>query len=1056
MQIGTELFAAITDIVGAEPNTPDPVLVLAAFFYALAKDYGLSEHRDLPDIQLDRIELPTAAAAAVDCFMGAGASSIDSDSLRGRLYEACVDLSRDYGARKKLNKNRALTEVEVRMLAQIYWNLEANDARPLLPIPSGQDIPVAAGKVVSADIKVPGKSRDFAKMVWTARVKEGAKGLGSGYSFRSKGARLAVLMAQSIVNAENREISLSAATLRATTDEHGKLIRLIRWPNDAPADAESRVEPSRPQAEDNRSATVAATRTDNGVIPAEEGRAARRPGDRLTGPTSTPFNRQDRSLQASIEQAARQVSMPPDLTVVATRISTLDPAHFLSGASLNGAEVSEYAVSRRVEVDGDEFDVDSIASRLAQESMVGYLISGAGEGKSTYLHALCAALSPRAIVFRWRVSGHLDWAKLQEFRETVESLDSANGVDELPVIVVGEFATKLTREHEDALIDIVQGIPAELAPPRISLVLAGRPAWLNRIRRGVSTGQTMRLVPLSEAEAELLIEKLTDAYTACLEAKGPAWTADRFPNLGRFLSEPSARRLAIFLQGESLVGSLLRAAYGQEFIRRLIAEYTDLEPAEREAYLVVSLATSGSGGISESLLESICSDADIERASGGTPWQRDLDGIHSARHEMIGKLIVEDKDASTDREITHAMARVVDAASFSREARELFLNSVRIFDETRSLIPDQRRRPESRFRAALRSAILEDRDSWERVKRSIGTMAGDYLAFAYALHRLLPARVSGEENTEFLLAQVTDLLERAEAAAPADSPLASQIRYRRVFAERDVRRSRGEDVDDLRDVRALLPMLGENWPDAQFYAQFVSLGLSTLKRRELDDEQEDDIAEAVLQAWQRLRVEGDIAEQVYAYSTFVAREVFSWPLSRRLTLWETAWEFSRALSNPDGSLACLIDDELIKLEKGSAADRIAIRGRRQHVLSESVARGQDNAEVLLRFADVLAADDDAARLRLVRVARPLATSDSAITRSMALHAMAVASRSAEERLEYLRAAMPAYEESMISRDDWLTRGPYWKRGLRELRHIVPYEASVIEPKLARAGRKFGV
>lgn len=298
------------------------------------------------------------------------------------------------------------------------------------------------------------------------------------------------------------------------------------------------------------------------------------------------------------------------------------------------------------------------------------------------------------------------------------------------------------------------------------------------------------------------------------------------------------------------------------------------------------------------------------------------------------------------------------------------------------------------------------------------------------------------------------LLAQAEAAAAPGSQLASQARYRLVFVERDARRARGDRVDDLHDVKTLIPMLDETWPDAQFYSQFVSVGLSALKDRDLDREQCDEIAQAVLKAWQRLRIEGDITDLVYAYSSFVARDTYAWRPERRRELWQAAWEFSHALANPDGSLACLLDDELIKMEKDKVEDKATLHARRQRLLSDSVVRGQDNAEVVLRFAEFAATEDEAARRRIALVARALSASDNPVTRSMALHALAIVAIKPEERVEHLRIALPAYEQSMTSRDDWLTRGLYWKRALHELRKLTPGETSSLDKHLARAGQRF--
>ena len=760
-------------------------------------------------------------------------------------------------------------------------------------------------------------------------------------------------------------------------------------------------------------------------------------------------------LESAVAEAADRVGTPPDLAVVTPRTGTLNPANFLSGTSMNPLEVGRYAVARRVDMDGDELEVDDVAARISAEDTVAYLIAGAGEGKSTYLHALCSSLVSRALIFRWRVTGQLDWSKLQEFRAEVAAASPDGKAHEPPIVIVGELATKLTRDQEDELIEIVQGVPAGLAPPRTSIVLAGRPAWLNRIRQRVSTGQTMRLMSLSGPEAATLIKSLEDAYAACCEDKGAAWAEAHFPNLGRFLALPHARQVDVFVQGPSLVGSLLHAAYGNAFVNRLASEYADLDSADRAAYLLVSLATSAIGGISEELLESICPDASIERRCAGSPWQRNIDGLHSARHEMIGKLVVEDTQASTARDISKLIGKIVDAGTFSSEARDLFLNSVRIFDEPRSLVPEQRRKTEQQFRRAVRTGILDNRVAWERLESSIGPSAGEFLAYSYVMHRLLPETLANSEANEYLLMHNEHLLARAEAAAEPGSPLADRARYHRIFVNRQARRIRGDMVDDLNDIKALLPMMGNTWPEPIFYAQLLSVGLSTLRHCDLDEKESDQIAGAVLEAWQRLRAEGDTGEQIYDYSAFVARDLYEWPETRRLSLWETAWEFSHALENPDGSLACLLDDELIKLEGNRTdEDAAALRARRAHILAESVVPGQTNAEVVLRFAELAGTDDEAARRLVLRVGGQLAAAGDPTTRSMALHSLAIVAASDDDRLDYLRASLPAYEQSMLSRDDWLTRGAFWKRALRELRGIAPDEASTLQSRLAAAARKF--
>jgi len=1012
LEIDGDLFRALVDVLRAMPAAPEPVVVVSAYVHSLAKRYGLSER--VAEDPLVRAAVPEQAVAQVAHYLPES-DSTNADSLRDRLYSVFVKISRDAEALKILNKSGQLGDVEMLKAAQIFWNLEADESRPKLPI--RPDPITSKGTTVLAGIKVPNANKDFATMRLTARTNEKDAHQSSGQGFRTLGARVAVLAARLIVaGASQTPPSMGEATL--VLDQTKKKASIV-WP--------PKYEPGSPAP------------------------------DRLGSDRERRGLDAGKNLESAVAETADRVGSPPDLRVVTSRTGTIDPARFLSGASLDPADVGRYAVARRVNIDGDELALDDVAARITAEETVGYLIAGAGEGKSTYLHALCSSLVSRAIVFRWRVTGQLDWQRLQNFRDEVASIAATSSSHELPIVIVGELATKLAREQEDALIEIVQGIPSGLAAPRTSIVLAGRPAWLNRIRHSVSTGHTMSLVPLCGAEAELLIKNLADAHVACSQDKGPAWTAAHFPNLGHFLAQPHASQVAVLRDGPSLVGSLLHAAYGREFIRRLIMEYDALEPPEQAAYLLVSFATSALGGISEELLESICHDADIKRASAGSPWQRDRDRVHSARHEMIGKVVLEDKDAATAPDISRMIGHIVDAAESSTEALNLLFNSVRIFDESRSLVPEQQRKTEPQLRAAVRTGILENRESWERLEQSIGPDPSEFLACAYVMSRLLPEKLGGGEKNEYLLARTEHLLALAESAATPGSPFAGRVRYQRIFVDRAARRIRGDVVDDFSDVKALLPMLGQTWPEAPFYAQVVSLGLSTLKHCDLDEDESDQVAGAVLEAWQRLLVVGDPRdEETYGYSFFVARELCVWPLERRLSLWGAAWEFSRALATPDGALACLLDAELVKLEKSSTGEDAAVlRARRRRVLSETVITGQANAEVVLRFTDLAATDETVQRV-VRQVGGQLAAADNPTSRSMALHALAIVATSDGERLDLLRAAFEAYDQSIKSRDDWTTRGSFWKRALRKIRDLAPDEASALEPRLAAAARKFRI
>ena len=994
------------------------VVSLAAYLELLAERHGLSEHHE--EKLAHRARQPTRFLPFLSHYLGLDLDSLDLDLLRTRLYRTFVDLA-------PADANLADPD-RLLGIAQVNWNLswDRND-RPLLPLRNGP--------LVSARDRY-GNATTQATLVWatcagaepkdlgqelrynrTEYVREGRIGT-SGQALRSSASRLAVLAAQHLIKTTRGTPPSLAGAGVTTVTRRSHLTPSIVW------DEQGAVGPADDTTPDLPRGTTANTPSRRSIGSALAGVATR--AERLRG-----------------------------LVPVTPRPTTFSPATFLSGGSMTPTDVARYGVPRRIDFAGAVLSLDEVARRLCAEETVGLLAAGPGEGKSTYLHALRSALADRAIVFTWHPTAEPDWDEIQRFRELVAAVHPADGSEELPIVIVGELQTQPSREQEEALIDTFQSVPSGLATSRTSLVLAGRPAWLNRIRQRSTAGVTMRLVPLTKDEADSLVENLERAYQACTEEQGSAWANAEFPNLGQFLAMPPASRSAALRQGSSLVGPLLRAAYGAKFADRLRAEYSDLAEAEREAYLLVSLATSSIGGVSDDLLVSVCPDADVEGCSTGVPWLwHGSDGLHRARHEMIGRLVVEDASASTVREIGWTIRKVIDAAKSGLEARDLLRNVVHIYDEPQSLIPDRQRKTEPRFREAIRTGILYDRASWEQFEESLGS-AGDLLAFSYFLHRLLPDKRGS--RADYLLARSEHLLTRAEAVAIPGSPAAERASFYRILTAREGRRLRGQVVDDLDDVKTLIRMMSHSWPDSRLCAQVLSMGLSALKHCELDEDEEDEVAQAILEAWQRLRVQGSTRNLVYRYAPFVSRDLCEWPLDRRMSLWQAGWEFSRALSSPDGALACLIDNELWKMERRSGEQvQAKLPQRRRDVLSLSVVPGQSDAEVVLRYAEFVGADDGSARNAILVVADELAVSDDPTTRSMALHARAIVTNDVDDRSASLIAAMDDYSRSMTSRDEWIERGEYWKRALRELRTIDSEAASSWASQVAAVGRKFAI
>jgi len=232
LEIDADLFAAFRDVLGEVPATPEPVLGLSVYIHSLAKGYGLSDSQLLPAGQLGRVNVPVPARALVAHFLPDG-----GDALRDRLYDVFVELSENRGALDSLNRNSPLTEVGARMVAQVFWNLEATRRRRLLPIPAGQTV-TSAGREVPADIKVPGQNKDYGTMIWSERMKTGVRGLGAGQAYqssgqglRTKGARLAVLAARHLLATNPQPApSLEGAVLASPNQQ--KRRASIVWPHE--------------------------------------------------------------------------------------------------------------------------------------------------------------------------------------------------------------------------------------------------------------------------------------------------------------------------------------------------------------------------------------------------------------------------------------------------------------------------------------------------------------------------------------------------------------------------------------------------------------------------------------------------------------------------------------------------------------------------------------------------------------------------------------------------------------------------------------------------------
>lgn len=227
LEVNVDLFKALTSVLGAAPTEATPVVVLSAYLHSLAKDYGLSDSQSLSGDHLNRVRPPLDIAPWLTELLG---GELEPEFLRDRVYRAFVELAQDSDARRLINRREPLTETGVLKLAQVHWNIERTETRPLLPVRSAQAI---AGKLARvADIKANARE-DFATMRLSPRSKIGVTGLGdgqafqsSGQGFRTLGARIAVLAARDIAASARPQ---PTGELRVTTPASGQPAAVIWW-----------------------------------------------------------------------------------------------------------------------------------------------------------------------------------------------------------------------------------------------------------------------------------------------------------------------------------------------------------------------------------------------------------------------------------------------------------------------------------------------------------------------------------------------------------------------------------------------------------------------------------------------------------------------------------------------------------------------------------------------------------------------------------------------------------------------------------------------------------
>lgn len=220
---------ALLKALGVEPSdgmVPTPKLVVAASLQRLAVGKGLAQRDDPDQSVLRSADLPPPALTLLNGYFAADGEFASDDDVRNGLCEVLLQLSTVPSALRAMNKTRPLSGTELLEFAQIYWNLDAQEPRHRLPIPTGE---MRASGTSKAYIKVVNADEDYAELELKQRADRAPGYKKAGGAFYDRAARLCGLVATRLV--DNRVIPIGRANLRSTRTRRGTEWAII-WPAD--------------------------------------------------------------------------------------------------------------------------------------------------------------------------------------------------------------------------------------------------------------------------------------------------------------------------------------------------------------------------------------------------------------------------------------------------------------------------------------------------------------------------------------------------------------------------------------------------------------------------------------------------------------------------------------------------------------------------------------------------------------------------------------------------------------------------------------------------------
>lgn len=234
IEISADLSDAFIAVLGEKLSTPRVVHVVAWYLDALAKSYGLSESEIITEYASERVVVSDDVQGVLKLCLGDMVIRGDDDVIRERLYAELEKVSKDQRARRRLNQKNPPSDARLLAIAQVYWNLEWSQERRSLPLrPHERE----SGQGRRIEIPLPGTVTDAAELRLTDRTKAGVEWDGhtvSKAALRRQGARLAVILADSIVRAELEDVSKPISAKVVAESSTNSRVRIV-WPNESPS-----------------------------------------------------------------------------------------------------------------------------------------------------------------------------------------------------------------------------------------------------------------------------------------------------------------------------------------------------------------------------------------------------------------------------------------------------------------------------------------------------------------------------------------------------------------------------------------------------------------------------------------------------------------------------------------------------------------------------------------------------------------------------------------------------------------------------------------------------